>query len=120
MRKLQLVSLALLAALLGACAGTPEKAAAPAMAFSSQDRATIEKYYADQRARMPARAKPAAQYKTGDKLQPGMRPAKLPDELEVGLPSLITPYTRLQVGGDVILVNRDTHDIADVVPQVAY
>jgi hypothetical protein len=120
MRKLLSISLAMLALLLGACAGAPQKAAAPTMAFTDQERATIMKYYADQRARMPARDKPAAQYKAGDKLQSGMRPTKLPNELSDMLSGLASPYTRLVAGGDVILVNRDTHDIADVVPQVAY
>lgn len=120
MGKLLLLPLMLLALMLGACAGTAQKPAASAMAFSSQDRATIVKYYGDLRARTPASAIPVAQYKAGDKLQPGMRPNKLPIELNKLLSGLAAPYTRLVVGADVILVNQDTHDIADVVPQVAY
>jgi hypothetical protein len=33
---------------------------------------------------------------------------------------LPSPYTRLMLGADVILVDRNTHAILDVVPQEAY
>lgn len=45
---------------------------------------------------------------------------KLPTDLDGKLPSLPAPHTRLVLGADVILVNRDTHEILDVIPQVAY
>lgn len=56
--------------------------------------------------------------KPGDVLDPGQRPAPLPSGLNAKLPYLPEPYTRYIVGSDVVLVNRDTHAILDVIPQI--
>ncbi|HRH80699.1 MAG TPA: hypothetical protein PLW81_06625 [Thiobacillaceae bacterium] len=102
------------------CAGTSsEKGAAGAPNFSPAERELIANYYAAARGRSPAKA-PAQQAKAGDTLVSGARPAKLPTDLDRQLNSPPAPYTRLTLGADVILVNRDTHQIADVIPQVAY
>lgn len=106
--------------LLGCASQTKDKPTASGPAFSAQERALISDYYAAERARTPAREKPAQRAKAGDKLVSGQRPAKLPGNLLERLPPLSEPYTRLLLGADVILVNRDTHDILDVIPQVAY
>lgn len=108
------------AALLAGCAG---KGATTSMEtsgikFSESERKTIETYYSAQR-RGPATL-PPQRAKPGDVLDPGQRPNKLPGDLLGRLPDLPAPYTRLVLGGDIILVNRDTHVIADVIPQVAY
>ena len=58
--------------------------------------------------------------KAGDLLDSGQRPSKLPIELAKRLPDLPNPYTRLILGADVLLVNRDSHAILDVIPQIAY
>jgi len=105
------------------CVGCAGKAVQPAAVdsgprFRGDERAAIERYYADAR-RRPAVA-PAALYRPGDKLDSGVRPQPLPSNLRAILPDLPEPYTRLVVGADVILVNRNNHDIADVIPAVAY
>ena len=51
-------------------------------------------------------------------LDPGQRPAPLPSALNAKLTHLPAPYTRYILGADVVLVNRDTHAILDVIPQI--
>jgi hypothetical protein len=106
--------------LLGCAGSAPPKAeqSVPGIAFKADERAAIERYYAAER-RRPAPA-PAALYKPGDRLDSGSRPQPLPSALKVQLADPPPPYTRLVVGADVILVNRDSHVIADVVPAIAY
>jgi hypothetical protein len=104
------------------CAGSgasKEASTASGPVFSEAERKHITDYYAWER-RGPARTMPPQQAKPGDKLDTGLRPTRLPDGLDKKLPYLAAPYTRLILGADVILVNRDTHDILDVIPQVAY
>jgi hypothetical protein len=115
------LSLFLLSALLlWGCAGstTQPVAASKGVAFDPEERSAIERYYADAR-RRPA-APPAAIYKPGDTLGSGKSPQPLPMALKTRLSDLPEPYTRLVVGADVILVDRVSHRIADVVPAVAY
>jgi len=69
---------------------------------------------------MPTGALPAQRAKAGDVLDSGQRPNKLPTDLAKLLPDLPEPYTRLILGADVVLVNRNTHAILDVIPQIAY
>jgi hypothetical protein len=106
--------------LCAACASKlqPPAASDGGIRFQAGERAAIERYYAEAR-RRPA-AVPAAIYKPGDRLDSGARPQPLPSDLKAALPHLPEPYTRLVVGADVILVNRNSHDIADVIPSVAY
>ena len=106
---------------LAGCAAQPksESAAAP-LAFSAAERDTIEAYFAQARGRGPANTKPPQQVKPGDLLVSGQRPNKLPVELASKLPHLADPHTRLILGADIILVNRATLRIDDVIPQVAY
>ena len=87
--------------------------------FSDQERQAITNFYAAQQ-RGPKPAVQAQRARIGEKLISGERPNKLPTDLDKLLPYLPDPYTRLVLGADVILVNRNTHDILDVVPQVAY
>lgn len=112
-------SLMLAALLLSGCAASPPPVAADkGIGFSAAERERIERYYAEAR-RGPATA-PAALFRPGDKLESGARPQPLPGALKVMLPDLAEPYTRLIVGADVLLVNRRSHDIVDVIPAVAY
>lgn len=106
--------------LLAGCAGNgPATSSGPSgMKISESERKIIESYYSASR-RGPA-SMPAQRAKPGDILDPGQRPNKLPGDLLGRLPDLPAPYTRLVLGADVILINRDTHVIADVIPQVAY
>jgi hypothetical protein len=88
--------------------------------FSEADRKTITGYYAQAGGRQPTGAIPAQQAKAGELLDSGLRPNKLPTELDKLLSGLPEPYTRLTLGADVILVNRNSHAILDVIPQVAF
>ncbi|MCX7672592.1 MAG: hypothetical protein N2Z63_03180 [Thiobacillaceae bacterium] len=87
--------------------------------FSEAERKAITEYFARQRGRGPVEV-PAQTVKAGGKLGPGPRRRRLPRELEEALPALAAPYLRLVVNADVALVNTDTDDILDVIPQVAY
>ncbi len=113
------VSLIPAIALVGCASQGREPPPAPAMRFSDAERNTITTYYRQQgqpRAAMSAKARVGI----GDKLISGERPNKLPTALDALLPGLPEPYTRLVLGADVILVNRNSHDILDVIPQIAY
>ncbi len=106
------------AALLAGCASQGDKSAAgggdsSGMKFSASDRAAVEAYYGK-----PSGTLPPQSAKVGDVLPPGQRPAKLPGKLLSKLPDLPAPYTRYVVGNDIVLVNRDTHVVLDVMPQV--
>jgi hypothetical protein len=92
----------------------------PGLRFSETERKTIIGFYAQAGGRMPTGAIPAQRSKAGDVLDSGQRPNKLPIELAKHLPDLPEPYTRLTLGADVILVNRNSHAILDVIPQVAF
>jgi hypothetical protein len=122
-RRAFLIFSGLLAALaLAGCAGQASQPLADASGarFSEADRKAISGFYEQQGARKAGRVQPLQQAKAGDKLDSGLRPNRLPDELNRQLAYLPEPYTRLTLGADVILVNRNTHDILDVIPQVAY
>lgn len=97
--------------------GSDKPAAATGHKFSDAERKLITDYY---NARRLTAAKPAQGVKPGDKLMTGSRPSHLPNDLKDRLSHLPEPFTRLVLGADVILLNRDTHDILDVVSQVAY
>ena len=108
-------------ALLGCASRGQEKAAQTGMRFSEQERKLITGYYQQQgQPRVAAQDKARSRVNVGDKLMSGERPNKLPTALDAQLPALPEPYTRLTLGADVILVNRNTHDILDVIPQIAY
>jgi hypothetical protein len=93
---------------------------ASGLRFSEAERRTITGYYLQARVGMPTGAIPAQRAKAGDVLDSGLRPNKLPTDLAKLLPDLPEPYTRLTLGADVVLVNRNSHAIIDVIPQVAY
>jgi len=95
--------------------GSASSADASGMKFSESERKTSAAFYGGQgRGSIPAQwARP------GDVLDSSQRPAKLPRDLLARLPDLPAPYTRLVLGADIILVNRDTHTILDVIPQIA-
>lgn len=114
---------ALPALLVMGCASTgtsKESSAAGGPVFSEAERKLITDYFSNDRALDPVRPKPPQRVKPGDKLDSGQRPTRLPDPLDKQLPYMADPHTRLLLGADVILVNRNTHDILDVIPQVAY
>jgi hypothetical protein len=101
------------------CAGSASKQVAavkPAVAFSPADRELISNYYG---AASPGTRSAVAAVNVGDRLQSGSRPQKLPSDLHSRLKAVPDPYTWYVLGADVVLVNRDTHEIMDVIPQVA-
>lgn len=116
--KIVLLSAAVTAAMLLGCAGSGDKqVAAPAasgVSFSSAERDTIMKFYGRNAEAMPSSAK------VGSRIEPGARPQHLPSDLHSKLKALPDPYTWYVLGHDVVLVNRNTHEILDVVPSVAY
>jgi hypothetical protein len=107
-------------AMLGCASSSTEKPAAAGPVFSDKERALITDYFGADRARRPVQAKPAQRAKPGDRMDSGQRPTPLPSALNDRLSYLPSPYTRLMLGADVILVDRNTHAILDVVPQEAY
>jgi len=121
MRRFHLLGLLLAATItFQGCASSPDQPAASAsgVAFSSADRTAISQYF-DGYAKQLAKTS-TSNYKAGDVLAPGMRPRKLPTDLIARLGPLPEGYTRLIIGSDILLVNRDNHRIADVIPNAAY
>ncbi|MEW5788246.1 MAG: hypothetical protein AB1899_10390 [Pseudomonadota bacterium] len=106
------------ALLLAGCAsqGSTSAPDTSGMKFSDKERQAILAFYGTQKRGTP----PAQRAKPGDVLDAGQRPAKLPSDLLAKLPDLPAPYTRYVLGADIILVNRDSHAILDVIPQIAY
>ncbi len=106
-------------ALLGCATQSQQQPQPPGVRFSDAERNIITNYYRQQgQPRVSTSAK--SRVGIGDKLISGERPNKLPTALDAQLPGLPDPYTRLVLGADVILVNRNSHDIVDVIPQIAY
>lgn len=113
--------LVLASLLIAGCASTPSAPPEVAgMRFSDAERKKITDFYAQAGGRVSSGAVPARRAKVGDLLDSGQRPNKLPVDLAKLLPDLPEPYTRLILGADVVLVNRNSHAILDVIPQVAF
>lgn len=106
--------------LAGCAAPAKQETTTDAPTFSAAEREQITAWFTQTRGRGPARDIPVQRVKPGDTLESGQRPNKLPVDLASKLPTLPEPYTRLTLGADVILVNRQTLRIVDVIPQVAY
>ena len=107
--------------LITGCATKPSSPpAVAAMQFTQAERDAIARYYSPAKGRSPDRKPPPQRARVGDLLDSGQRPNKLPIELARHLPDLPASFTRLTLGADVVLVNRDSHLILDVIPQVAY
>jgi hypothetical protein len=93
---------------------------AAGMRFSETERSRIVAFYSQAGGRKNTGPVPAQRARVGDLLDSGQRPNKLPIDLAKLLPDLPEPYTRLILGADVVLVNRNSHAILDVIPQIAY
>lgn len=104
----------------GCATKTSRSPDASGIQFSEAERQIITRFYTPSGGRKTTTAAPAQRAKPGDLLDSGQRPNKLPIDLAKLLPDLPAPYTRLTLGADVLLVNRETHAILDVIPQVAY
>ena len=105
------------ATLLAACAGPatkPEAAKAQTPAFSEAEREVIMRFYGRRAETLPTSAR------IGAAIEPGARPQHLPTDLHSRLKALPEPYTWYVLGHDVVLVDRNTHKVLDVVPSVVY
>ena len=96
--------------------------------FNDHDRQIIREYY--QGRRKHARKKtPPGLAKRGDELPPGLvkrdvlppglQGRALPAALETRLTPLSEPYVRVRIGADIVLLDRSTRVILDVIYGVA-
>jgi len=96
--------------------------------IDSRDRAVIESYYKNisrrQKGMPPGLAKRNGNLPPGlakrDELPPGLQGEPLPYELEKELRKFPSTYVRVRVGRDIVLMDRKSRVIFDVVYGVAY
>lgn len=92
--------------------------------FSDHDRRLIQDYYGrDKRKKMPpGLAKRGGNLPPGlakrDILPPGLQGRGLPDDLESSLARLPTGYVRVKVGTDIVLMNKDTRVVFDIIHDI--
>jgi hypothetical protein len=98
--------------------------AAVELHFSDRDRALIEEHY---RVTKPKKVPPGLAKRERlppglakrDTLPPGLQGRLLPRELESRLAALPAAYARVIIGRDVVLMNRDTRVVLDILYGVA-
>lgn len=99
------------------------------VAFGDSDRRIIYDYYSKKKIKHkslpPGLAKKGTlppglqkQLQRNGKLPPGLAKRNLPHELEEQLSPLPRGYVRLQVGGDIVLMNQHTEVIIDIIHDV--
>jgi len=98
-----------------------------AIVFSDSDRRRIKEYYRsgykDKTKKLPPGLAKKNELPPGlrkhiekhGQLPPGLEGRRLPDDLEMALQPLPAGYVRLQVGGDVLLMNEESRYVLDVV-----
>jgi len=94
------------------------------MRFSDRDRTRIEEYY---RVAKPNKTPPGLEKRERlppglakrDTLPPGLQGRLLPRELESRLEVLPAAYVRTVIGRDIVLMNRDTRVLLDILYGVA-
>jgi hypothetical protein len=79
--------------------------------FSDRDRRIIMDYYQQHKAEQTA----ATGLVRRDVLPATLPSHRLPAALDAQLTPLPAPYTRLQVGSDVVLIDRNTRVIIDII-----
>ena len=113
-------------------AGTAGKAASPTARgprFTDRERETIAKYFHSPYSSLPPNLRNGGmdvppnlrkQLVPTATLPPELQPrvVPLPPPLEARLPRLAKPYQRAVVGPDVIILNRKTQQISDVIRSV--
>ena len=94
--------------------------------ITDRDRAAIENYYrraGKKKGLPPGLAKRGGSLPPGlakrDKLPPGLQGDPLPTELERGLTPLPASYVRVRIGSDIVLMDRNTRVVFDVVYGIA-
>lgn len=92
--------------------------------FHERDRATIERYYRAAKAKkMPPRLAKRESLPPGlarrDILPPGLQGRSLPRELEARLTVLPAAQARVIIGRDIVLMQRDTRVVLDILYGVA-
>jgi hypothetical protein len=84
--------------------------------IDARDRALIRDYYGSEKGRLP---KPGGnlppRLAIRDKLPPSLQGEPLPYELERRLAKLPSPHARVRVGQDVVLMDRNTRVIFDII-----
>jgi hypothetical protein len=124
-----------LSALLAGCATTPTVDSGEiavetedmraVVLFSDSDRGKIRNYYRNVKKgkRIPPGLAKKQELPPGlqkhiernGKLPPGLEGRRLPQDLEGTLPHLPAGFVRLQVGGDIVLLNEKTRVVLDVI-----
>ncbi len=98
------------------------------VSFSDHDRQIIHEYYQDRRKHKrkkmpPGLAKRGDDLPPGlakrDVLPPGLQGRALPSALETRLTPLSDRYVRVRIGADIVLLDRSTRVIFDVIYGVA-
>ena len=96
--------------------------------FGDRDKEAIRNYYAKKwkHKKMPPglakrdRLPPGLQKRleAGDQLPPGLQRSTLPYDLEDILSPLPKGYIRLRVGGDIIIMNKNTEVVIDILKDI--
>ena len=93
--------------------------------FSRHDRDAIRRYYSssNRKSLPPGLAKRGGNLPPGlakrERLPPGLQTEALPRELERQLSALAKEYIRVRIGGDIVLMDRRTRVVLDVVYDIA-
>jgi hypothetical protein len=87
--------------------------------IDDRDRAHIHDYYRSNKGLPPGLAKRGGNLPPGlakrDRLPPGLQGNSLPYELERKLSRLPSSYVRVRIGQDIVLMDRNTRVVFDVV-----
>lgn len=98
------------------------------VSFSDRDRRLIDEYYRGHRKHKGKKMPPGLAKRGGnlppglakrDVLPPGLQGRTLPADLEAKLTRLPESYVRVTIGADVVLLNRSTRVVLDVIYGVA-
>lgn len=129
----QLAVVLLLAAGLTGCISIPENTSGRVVvhdknthvdvSFNDRDRSLIHGYYGKQKKKHkrvpPGLAKRGGKLPPGlakrDRLPPGLQGRGLPHSLESSLSYLPNDYVRVKVGTDIVLMNRNTRVVFDII-----
>lgn len=94
--------------------------------FGDRDRVVINEYYSGYKAKKFKSTPPGLARKDKlppglarhNRLPPGLQGRSLPADLEGRLSPLPAPYGRVVIGADIVLINRNTRVVLDVMKEV--